>query len=296
MRKTAILLLTLLAASAAYADHYADTYVIPIVGHTNGAGGTQWMSDVAIRNFSNTPMTVELILIESGNNYADNVTPLITDDINGSVTVNANSSVLLRDILDGYEIENIAGALVVGSDRPFAVTSRAYSNRSPLGQTVPATRDFFTNSTGTIDNTTAVYIPGIMHNAQTRTNVGFVAGSGGSVSTPMIVEVTIRNATGAVAGTRSFFIQQGNFAHYQFNIAPIVQGATFDVGSAEFRITQGEGTVVPYASLIDNVTSEAAYIMGQFPNSTPLSATSGRTFNLFRQLLDRQSPRAVQDR
>jgi hypothetical protein len=289
MRKTALLLLTLLAATAAFADHYADTYVIPIAGHTNGVGGTMWMSDVAIRNFSNSPMTVQFIFIESGNNYADNIGPLISDAVpDGSVTVPVNGSVMLTDILAGYEKENIAGALIVGSDRPFAVTSRAYSNRSPLGQTVPATRDFFSNSTGTIDNTTAVYIPGIMHNARTRTNVGFAAGSGGSVSAQMVVEVTIRNADGASVGTRSFFIPPGNFAHYQFNIGSIVQDGSIDVGTAEFRITEGEGTVVPYASLIDNATGEAAYIMGQFPNSTPPSATAFRPFNLFRQLLEKQ--------
>jgi hypothetical protein len=291
MRKTFILLLTLLAASAAYADHYSDTYVIPIVGHTNGVGGTQWMSDVAIRNFSNSAMTVQFVFIESGSNFNDNVGPLLTDDIDGSVTLAANTSVMLVDILEGYESENIAGALIVGSDRPFALTSRAYSNLSRLGQTVPATADFFENSVGNIDNAAVVYIPGIMHNAQTRTNVGFVAGSGGSLSTPMVVEITIRNAAGGSVGTRSFPIPQGNFAHYQFNIGSIVGQSTFDVGTAEFRITQGEGTVVPYASLIDNATSEAAYIMGQFPDSTPFGASSFfRGSSLFRRLLDQKVP------
>lgn len=284
MRKTALLLLTLLTATSAFADHYADTYVIPVVGHTDGANGTQWMSDLVIRNFSATPMEVDLVLIESGSDLTDNIVPLVTDDIDGSVTVPANHTVMLRDILDGYDMENITGALIVGSDRPFAITSRAYSNRSPLGQTVPAARDFFDNSIGTIDNNMAVYIPGIMSNAATRTNLGFVAGSAGSLSTPMIVEVTVRNATGGVVGTRTFFIPQGNFAHYQFNIRSFA-AANIDVGTAEFRITQGEGTVVPYASLVDNTTGEAAYIMGQFPDSEPPTMTAARA-SLFRQLLE----------
>ncbi|HYO77199.1 MAG TPA: hypothetical protein VE010_12105 [Thermoanaerobaculia bacterium] len=295
MRKTAILVLTLLLSTAAYADHYADTYVIPVVGHVMGANGTMWMSDIAIRNFSATEMTVQLIFIESGSDTSNNVFPLITDDIDdGSVTVGPNSSVMLTDVLDGYMGSNdmdmnAFGALIIGSDRPFAVTSRAYSSRSPLGQTVPPTRDFFENSVGEIDNASVAYVPGIMQNARTRTNVGFVAGSGGSLSTPMVVEVTIRNATGGVSGTRSFTIPQGNFAHHQFSVASIAPNATFDVGTAEFRITQGEGTVVPYASLVDNVTSEAAYIMGQFPESTPAPGSFGRrATTLFRQLLGLQ--------
>ena len=288
MRKTAILLLTLLVASAAYADHYSDTYVIPVVGHVTGANGTLWMSDVVIRNISNTPMDVELLLIESGSDLSANIAPLITDEIEaGFVTVGANSTVMLRDILEGYEKENVTGALIVGSDRPFALTSRAYSNRSPLGQTVPPASEFFENSLGTIDNSTAVYIPGIMSNAMTRTNVGFVAGSAGSLSTPMIVEITIRNASGGVAGTRSIFIPQGNFAHYQFNIRTFAN-ADIDVGTAEFRITQGEGTIVPYASLVDNATGEAAYIMGQFPDSTPPMGFTANT-SLFRRLLEQMN-------
>lgn len=285
MRTTAILLFALLAAGAAHADHYADTYVIPAVGHTSGINGTQWMSDVIIRNFSNTPMDVELVFIESGDDTTDNVQPLITDDLDGFVTVGPNRTVTLRDLLEGYmDMMNVTGALILGADRPFAVTSRTYSNRSPLGQTVPAARDFFDNSLGTIDNSTAVYIPGVMITAATRTNIGFVAGSGGSLTTPMTVEVSIRNGAGAIVGGRSYVIPAGNFAHHQFNLTSIVPG-TLEVGTAEFRILQGEGTVVPYASLIDNATGEAAYIMGQFPDSTPTMLNSHRS--LFRLLLDR---------
>ncbi len=286
MRKTAILLLTLLISSAAYADHYGDTYVIPIVGHVTGANGTVWMTDVAIRNFSATPMEVELILIESGGDFSNNIVPLVTDDIDGSVTVPANRTVMLEDILGGYARPNITGALLVGSDRPFAITSRAYNSRLPLGQTVPGSRNFFENSLGTIDNASAVYIPGIMNNGDTRTNLGFVAGSAGSLSTAMVVEVTIRDANGGVAGTRSVTIPQGNFAQYQFPVSLFVD-EDVTVGTAEFRITQGEGTIVPYASLIDNTTGEAAYIMGEFPDSTP-AANARRATSLFRQLLERQ--------
>jgi hypothetical protein len=289
MRKTAILLLTFLISTAAYADHYGDTYVIPVVGHVRGANGVTWMSDVAIRNFSATPMTVELILIESGGNLSDNIVPLVTDELDGSVTIPANRTVMLEDILGGYEVPNITGALLLGSDRPFAVTSRAYNDQLPLGQTVPASRNFFENSLGTIDNTTAVYIPGIISNGDTRTNIGFVAGSAGSLSTPMLVEVTIRDANGGVAGTHTVFIPQGNFAQYQFNIDSFVD-EDIDTGTAEFRITQGEGTVVPYASLIDNQTGEAAYIMGEFPDSTP-QANGLRRTSLFRQLLEKKSTR-----
>jgi hypothetical protein len=43
---------------------------------------------------------------------------------------------------------------------------------------------------------------------------------------------------------------------------------------------------VPYASVVDNNNGIAAYIMGQFPNSTPLGKTGLFTSNLFRALLN----------
>lgn len=280
MRKITLLFLACFLSVSAFGGHYADTYVIPVVGHVTGASGTVWMSDLAIRNFGATPLEVQLVVIESGFDTADNVFPLTSDaDADGMLTVQPGATVQLRDILRNHRGRaNTIGALIVGADQPFAVTSRAYSDSAPLGQTVPATRDFLDNSFGTADNTATAYIPGIISNARTRTNVGFVAGSAGSAG-DMTVEVTIRNATGGVAGTRSITIPGGRFAHMQFPVGSFAN-MQFDIGSADFRITQGEGVVVPYASLIDNVTGEATYLMGVFPETGPPQPQ----LNLFRSL------------
>ncbi|HEV7768284.1 MAG TPA: hypothetical protein VGQ76_25010 [Thermoanaerobaculia bacterium] len=290
MRKI-FFLLCVLATSVARADHYSDTYVIPVVGHTTGANGMTWMSDVSIRNISAEPLTVQMIVIETGDNNFDNVFPLITDDVDGSVTINANSSLNLRDILDDYRDQGRSlGALILGGNRPFAVTSRAYSTDSPLGQTVPPARDFLLNSLEQADNVGFAYIPGIVSNASTRTNFGFVAGAGGSSTVPMVVDVSVRNSTGGIVGTRSFVIEPGNFAHHQVNIRSFGAG-TFDIGSIDVRVSQGEGAVVPYASLIHNETGEAAYIMGVLPETTPSNGLFFAPKNLFRTLIDQRSPR-----
>src|ERR1043165_4216983 len=104
MRKITLLFLLLLPALAQAQSVYSDTYVIPAAGHTAGANGTLWMSDIAITNFAASPLTVQLIFIETGENNANNIFPLTSDAVaNGSVTVAANSSVLLRDLLAGYQ-------------------------------------------------------------------------------------------------------------------------------------------------------------------------------------------------
>lgn len=280
MRKTTLILLAcaLLATGAAHAGHYADTYVIPVVGHVQGANGATWMSDLSIRNFGTAPLTVQMVVIESGFDTADNVHPLMSDaDADGAITVVPGATVQLRDIMRNHRGRtNNLGALIVGADAPFAVTSRAYSNSMLLGQTVPATRDFLDNSFGTADNTATAYIPGIVNNASARTNVGFVAGSAGS-SAQMTVEVSVRNGAGGVVGTRSITIPAGRFAHMQFPVSSFAPGQ-FEIGSADFRITEGEGVVVPYASVIDNTTREATYIMGVFPETGAPQSLRGSIF------------------
>jgi len=294
MRKPLILsflLACLLAPAALHAQSvYSDTYVIPAVAHTQGAFGNTWMSDVIITNFHPTQLTVQLVFVQSGEGNSDNIFPLTGGTINGSVTVQPNNTLVLRDVLAGFNGQNNSlGALIVGGDQTFAVTSRTYATnqngQSTVGQTVTPARDFFENSTGRSDNSAVAIIPGIVSNASTRTNIGFVAGSGSAAGATFAVEVTIRNSNGVSLGTRLVSIPPGNFTHTQFSVLSITN-TPFDIGSAEFRILGGLGTVVPYASVIDNNTGNASYIMGQFPPSTALAKTALDS-NIFRSLFSR---------
>ena len=300
MRNLRILIvatLALVASVAAYADHYSDTYVIPVAGHTAGINGSLWTSDLAITNFAATPLTVQIIVVESGLDNFDNIYPLTTATNDGSTVLDPNSTVLLRDVLNGQRgRQNIAGALILGGDKPFAVTSRISNGGNggdSVGETVPPARDFFENSTGLSDNSAVVYLPGLVSNATARANVGFVAGS--SSDAPMTVSVTIKNSAGETLGTRTIGLPASNFTHTQFSVSSITN-TPFDIGSAEFRITSGTGTVVPYASVIDNASNNAAYIMGQFPDSTPFGATSSFSTNIFRKLIETMTRRPWTDR
>jgi len=289
LRFLAALVALMVFPTLARANHYSDFYVIPIAGHTPGVNGTLWMSDVAIQNFQTTPLTVQLVFIQSGENRSDNVLPILGGTMQGSVTVAPGGSTLIKDVLKNFLAQpSVTGAILIGADRPFAVTSRSYSmvpSGDTVGQTVPPARDFIDNTIGRTDLSMAVaYVPGLINNANFRSNLGFVAGNG-SATSQMILEVSLRNAAGAMIGTpRRFLIGAGVFTHLQFSSRSIAD-SSFDIGSATFRIVEGSGAVVPYASVIDNRTADAVFVAGQFPANSTV-ANKDFSQSLFRTTFD----------
>ncbi|MGA8807617.1 MAG: hypothetical protein WB973_07040, partial [Thermoanaerobaculia bacterium] len=125
------------------------------------------------------------------------------------------------------------------------------------------------------------------NNAQFRTNIGFVAGNGSSSGQPMSVQVTIRNSAGSAVGTRAFSIPGGAFTHVQFSISSVAP-ATFDIAGAEVTITQGSGAVVPYASVVDNGSADAVFVLGQFPANAPFAGKTAVS-SVFRDLFNRMT-------
>jgi len=274
MRRLALLLM-ILFSPALLASEYSDLYLIPVAGHLSGANGSSWMSDVAIQNIQSTPLTVQIVVIESGEGMPDNIASL------GAVTIPANGTRILRDVLS--PMPQTIGAILVGADRPFAVSSRAYMTNAAgatQGQSITPLRNFVDNSLAAADlsNATA-YVAGLTSNAHYRTNLGFVAGSGSSAG--MTLEVALRGADGTSLGTRTFTIPGLGFEHVQFSSTAITN-QTFDEASATYRIVAGSGTIAPYASVIDNLSNAAFFIGSQFPPNAPFVSSVFRS--LFEQV------------
>ena len=275
MRRLALVLI-LFCCPALMAGQYSDLYVIPVAGHVTGADGNTWMSDVAIQNIQSTPLTVQLVLIRSGEGMSDNIGSLST------VTIPANGTRILRDVMSG--MSPTLGAIMVGADRPFALSSRAYNANAAgatQGQSVTPLRDFLDNTLATSDlsNATA-YVAGLTSNSHYRTNLGFVAGSAASGLT---LEVTLRGADGSTLGTGRFTIPPSGFEHVQFSSTSITN-QTFDEASATYRIVSGSGTVAPYASVVDALSGAAFFIGGQFPPNAPFPSSTTAFRLLFDQM------------
>src|SRR5688500_3424507 len=128
MRRTIFLLLVLcFAPSLAFGSHFGDFHVIPGAGRGPGLAGSMWQTDVIIHNFQTTPLTVEIGLVESGLGQAENFFPVMIDGA-ATVTIPAGATRALTDLLRNHRGRATAlGALLLGGNQPFAVTSRIYN-------------------------------------------------------------------------------------------------------------------------------------------------------------------------
>ena len=274
-------------AAPSLADHLSDFYIIPAATRTAGSFGTFWGTDMAIHNFQTTPLTIQFLFIETGEGKSQNISNLRSTALpDGSLTIPAGGTVLVRDVLDGFEgrRDGLLGALALSAEQPFAVNSRIYTPGpagGSYGQSVPPVLGFIDNSVGDTDNATAVaYIPGVVNNTPFRTNVGFVAASG---SAGMTVTVELRLGDGTAGGTRTFSIPRDSYVHLQFSAASIGI-AVFETASVRFRITTGDGAVAPYVSIVDNITGDAVFAAGTFPRTTTTFKQS-LEYSQFRKLI-----------
>lgn len=275
MRRTIFLFLVLsFVPLLARGSHFGDFHVIPGAGRGLGVAGSIWQTDVIIHNFQTTPLTVEIGLVESGLGEADNFFPVMVDGA-ATVRIPAGATRVLTDLLSNHRGRSTAlGALLLGGDRPFAVTSRIYNveaSGATIGQTVPVTDEFLRAGTP------PAVIPGLVANTNFRSNIGFVAAAGAGA--PLVVEIGLRNATGASMGSTTFTIAPGTMSHVQVSTAAITT-TQFDIATATIRIVSGLGDVTGYASIIDNRSHQAAFV----GSGSPATATSSTQSMLARFL------------
>ena len=281
---TTLMILVVAAAFPAAAGHYGDFYVIPAAAHTPGNSGTFFRTDLAIYNFQPTTLIVDLALVESSLDGNDNVFP-----IGDSAHVIApDSSLLLSDLLEDYrEMDSATGAILVSGNQAFAVTSRTYNTEGgdgTFGQTVPGVRDFIDNAAGFTPDMATAYLPGLIVNDDFRTNIGFVVGSNGPDNQALTIKVTLYGENGGVIGSKDYVYPPGAIAHRQFSTKDI-SPAGFEIGGADVTVTSGNGTVIPYAAVVDNRTGDGNFVLGNFPPSTPTMGKLSGT-SIFERIFD----------
>jgi len=246
-----LIIVVLFTAAAAGAAEYSDLYIIPGAGHSHGAFGTLWRSDVVLYNIQQVPITVEIAIVESGG--APSGEPIAVSTIH----LNPGETRVLSDAA-GHFGRDIAGALIVGADMPFALTSRTYA-QLPTGRTLGQTVSPVA-ITGAADAVNEVAVlPSLAAGERQRANIGvFVAAS----HAPVVVEIALLSASGATLGSQVTVVDEPGFEHRQLSVAQIA-APTPSSSTAVVRILEGDGIVVPYASIIDNVSAEAVFVSGE---------------------------------
>ena len=271
MRRISFLLLLLVVFFVpvlASASHFGDFHVIPIAGRGPGAAGSMWQTDVLIHNFGTVPLTVEIGIVESGLGQSDNLFPVMVDGAT-TFTVAPAATRLLADLLrDHRGRPSTTGALLIGGDHSFAVSSRVYhvdAGGAAIGQTVPSTEEFLSSVTE------VAVIPGLTANTNFRSNAGFVAAASGGA--PLVVEVGLLGPAGTSLGATTFTIAPGTMSHMQLSTTAITS-ASFDLATATLRIVSGSGNVTGYGAVIDNRSNHAAFISSGFSDPATNSAQS----------------------
>jgi hypothetical protein len=219
---------------------------IPSVGHTPGAFGSLWRSDVALVNAASGPANVDLRFIPAAGG----------DEVTRSLQIPPGTRTF-NDVLVsifGLPADSPAlGALHLRSDGPLVVSSRTFNatDRGTFGAHlagIDASRAVTTQRPGVI--------PQVKRGADVRTNLGLTNLGGNQVS----VGIRLRAEDGCDLGSEHVvtippygFVQENDvFASCGTGDAPIAW--------ARIEMKTEGGRVFAFASVVDNRTSDPTMI------------------------------------
>lgn len=240
-----------LVAAALAATGQAQTVTIPAAANVEGVNQTRWRTDLQLKAEGGEPATVLIELLETG---ADNTAPAFVER-----TLGGDESLRLGNVLaDDFGFIGTAALRLTPTTGGVLATSRTYNDAAAgtYGQTVPAVAD--DDGFGEGDEATLIMLSRSPDpSSGFRTNVGVV----NLVGTTISVQIDLYDAGGTGLGGVSRNLAP--FSHRQVNDVFAAAGAT-DVadGYAVVRTTTAGGRFVAYASVVDNGSGDAVFILG----------------------------------
>ncbi len=231
-----------------------DLY-LPSVGHGEGQcpGGvcSQWRSDTWIYNPSESAtatVEVEFLQRDSANHSPPSQTVSVAP---------GETRELLDVVLSLFGLDNAYGALRFVSDLEVVVTGRVYDANVQTNLGTGTAGQFFAALPAAmaigLDQGTDLFGLAQDVDGTWRSNFGLVETS----ATAVTVEVSARDASGALLATRS----------YELEPREVIQRSILDVGGGigsnhrlEVRVTSGSGRVLAFASRLDNRTGDPSTV------------------------------------
>jgi hypothetical protein len=229
----------------------AQTLYIPASANAEGVNQTRWRTDLQVKAQGGQPAAFTVELLES---RADNRNP-----VSLAFSLDANESLRLGNVLStefGYT--GTAALRVTATEGRITATSRTYNDDpgGTYGQTVPAVAA--EEGVGPGSQSTMILLsrssdPSIGF----RTNLGLVNLTGSSTA----VDIDVHDAAGAIIGSLSRSLKP--FEHRQFNdVFDLVGAGDVADGYAVVRTTTQGGSFLAYASVVDNGSGDAVFILG----------------------------------
>jgi hypothetical protein len=242
------------------ANVMAQTLVLPAAANAEGANQTNWRTDLQIKAPETQAATFTIELLESGK---DNSSPIAVEG-----TVGAGESLRFGNLLEtefGYT--GTSALRITATEGRILATSRTYNDDpgGTYGQTVPAVAvndGFGFGSEATLILLSRSPDP----SAGFRTNIGIV----NLVGTSTRIEIDLFAADGTDLGTVTRTLKP--YDHRQVNDAFHAAGAD-DVpdGYAVVRTTTEGGSFITYASVVDNGSGDAVFLLGEAESTAPQS-------------------------
>ncbi len=258
-----------------------NSLIIPSVGHLDGIN-SQWRSDVRITNTSPQKINYLLRFSPAGGDA--------TQIKQTQVSIASNDTMALDDIVKNWYGVGALGDAANGvlEVRPlntsgkgiplpddvsvsFATiaSSRTFNQSAggTLGQYIPAIA--FANFIGKISDNARAGILSMQQIAQSssyRTNLGIVEASG----KPASVLVSVFDASGKNLLDLPLNLKGGE--QRQLNAFLAANNITLTNGRIEVKVTDGDGKIMAYASVVDNATTDPLLVTG-VPLAQPPSST-----------------------
>jgi hypothetical protein len=242
--------ITLAAASAAVVS--AQTLYIPASANAEGVNDTRWRTDLQVKAQGTESAAFTIELLESG---TDNSAPATID-----AAVGAGESLRFGNILENeFDFTGTAALRVTATEGRILATSRTYNDDpgGTYGQTVPAVAE--ENGFGYGTEATLILLSRSPDpSSGFRTNIGFVNLTGAQTR----MEIDLFTADGASLGTVTRTLKP--YEHRQVNDVFHAVGAD-DVpdGYAIVRTTSEDGLFIAYASVVDNGSGDAVFLLGE---------------------------------
>jgi subtilisin-like proprotein convertase family protein len=214
---------------------------VPVVARTAGAAGTDWKSDLWLHNPTDVPQSVVVRFHQPQQGPVEK-----------SVLLSPRSSSLHEDVVRSLFDASTSGWIELDPSRIIA-SSRTWNDHAAgsFGQSIPAFPPEAVVRAGE-----KRVVPLAEMNSDFRTNVGATEVFG----EPILLRVSVDDEAGRPRCALTVVVPPlGNF---QSSIAQ--RGCEgIEGGRIVFSIESGDGGVIPYASIVDQVTGDPSWLSGE---------------------------------